>query len=148
VPTVSRFPRSLLGGLACAALLAARPTVAAAQAQAPAAPSLAPIVMALAAVLLLIPVAVWLLKRFGAGTMAPLAGLQVVGQLPLGAGQRVVVLAAGERWLLLGVTAGSITRLGSLAKPPADAALLNAAATPANFAALLARVTCGGPTAS
>jgi flagellar protein FliO/FliZ len=112
--------------------------MAAAQAQPPAPPSLLPIVLALAAVLAAIPVAVWLLKRLGAGGAAPMAGLQVVGQMPLGAGQRVVVLQAGERWLLLGVTGSNITRLGTLPRPAGDADNVGAA-TPAGFAALLAR---------
>ncbi len=100
-----------------------------------------PVVLALAAVLALIPVAVWLLKRFGAGTSAPVNGLQVVSQLPLGTGQRVVVLQAGDRWLLLGVTAGSITRLGSLPRPPAGAAAIDVAPiAPPSFASLLARI--------
>ena len=143
-----RSPAGLRRWPAVAALpLAAVP--AAALAQVPDAPSLLPIVVALAAVLILIPLAVWLLKRFGPAAAAPVAGLQVVGQMPLGAGQRVVVLQAGNRWLLLGVSAGSITRLGSLPQPPADAAALNAAAaTPASFAALLARLARGGPSGS
>jgi flagellar protein FliO/FliZ len=126
-----------------AALIATLPAAAQAQQQAPAAPSLMPIVTALAAVLALIPLAVWLLKRFGGHRVAPLAGLQVVGQLPLGTGQRVVVLQAGDRWLLLGVTAGTITRLGSLPKPPTEAAAADPNAA-AGFAALLARAARGG----
>jgi len=39
-----------------------------------------------------------------------------VAQLSLGARERVVVLEAGERWILLGVTAHGISRLGSVPK--------------------------------
>jgi flagellar protein FliO/FliZ len=99
---------------------------------APQGPSLLPLVLALVFVLALIPAAVWLLKRMGAGTATSAAGLRVVAQLPLGTRERLVVVEAGERWLLLGVTAASINRVGTLPKgtPPA-------APTAANFASLL-----------
>jgi flagellar protein FliO/FliZ len=130
-----------------AALLAAAPGNALAQAPAPATPSVMPIVMALAAVLALIPLALWLLKRFGGGNAAAVNGLQVISQLPLGTGQRVVVLQAGSRWLLLGVTGSSITRLGSLPKPPVDPNAASAAPiNPGSFAALLARASRGDRT--
>jgi flagellar protein FliO/FliZ len=134
-------PRRGLPLWGASALLAAPgAALAQAQAQSPPAPSLMPIAMALAAVLALIPVALWLLKRFGAVSAAQVDGLQVVSQLPLGTGQRIVVLQAGNRWLLLGVTGGSITRLGSLPKPAVDANLASASPlAPTSFAALLVR---------
>jgi len=101
-------------------------------------PSVLPMLLALAAVVALIPIAIWLLKKFG-GTQpaaAQSAGLKVVTQLALGPRERVVVLEAGDRWLLLGVTATSIQRIGTLPKgamPPSAAP----------FAALLARATPG-----
>ncbi len=136
--------RALGRPLLWTAAFAAFATPAAAQSPSPAAPSAMPIVMALAAVLTLIPVAIWLLKRLGGGATAQASGLQVVGQMPLGAGQRVVVLQAGNRWLLLGVTGSSITRLGSLPKPPVDPnAVAAQAISPSSFAALLARAGRG-----
>ncbi len=112
------------------------PAVAQAQAQtaapAPQGPSLFPLVLALVFVLALIPVAIWVLKRMGAGTQAGAAGLRVVAQLPLGTRERIVVVEAGDRWLLLGVTASSINRVGTLPK-----GALPAAPAAANFASLL-----------
>lgn len=89
----------------------------------PAGPSLGPMLIALLLVLALIPVALWLLKRIGPMQNAPVAGLRVVAQLPLGPRERVVVLEAGDRWLLLGVTAAQIQRIGTLPKGelPVDA---------------------------
>ena len=91
-------------------------------------------VMALVVVLALIPLAMWLLKRMGGGVPGSAAGLRVVSQLPLGPRERIVIVEAGDRWLLLGVTAASINRVGTLPKgelPPAStpnfSALLNAA---------------------
>lgn len=96
-------------------------------------PSLLPLVLTLAFVLALIPVAVWMLKRLGGAHPAAAAGLRVVAQLPLGQRERLVVVEAGERWLILGVTASAISRVGTLPKgelPPAVPAA-------ASFASLL-----------
>jgi len=93
-------------------------------------PSLLPLVIVLVLVLALIPLAVWLLKRLGGGAPASVAGLRVIAQLPLGPRERVVIVEAGDRWLVLGVTAASINRIGTLPKGEAPA-------TPANFASLL-----------
>jgi flagellar protein FliO/FliZ len=80
-------------------------------------PSLVPMLVALAFVLALIPVSMWVLKRLGGGAPSHAAGLRVVAQLPLGPRERIVVVEAGERRLLLGVTGASITRIGTLPKP-------------------------------
>jgi len=106
-----------------------------AHAQSPASegPSLLPLVLTLAFVLALIPVAVWMLKRLGAGNVSATAGMRVVAQLSIGQRERLVVVEAGERWLILGVTPSTINRIGTLPKgelPPLQA-------TGASFAALL-----------
>jgi flagellar protein FliO/FliZ len=82
-------------------------------------PSVLPTILALVLVLALIPVAVWLLKKFGAAqpATAQAAGLKVITQLALGPRERVVVIEAGDRWLLLGVTAAAINRIGTLPRP-------------------------------
>jgi flagellar protein FliO/FliZ len=98
------------------------------------------------AVLALIPLALWLLKRtpLGAGAGAFGGGtsglLRFVAALPLSPSQRIVTVEVGSgderRWLVLGVTAQSITTLHSMA-PQAEAPA-GAVATP-NFAQLFAR---------
>ena len=91
---------------------------------APTGPSLLPMLLVLVFVLALIPASMWLLKRLGAGSPAAAAGMKVVAQLPLGPRERLVVVEAGERWLVLGVTAASINRVGTLprgALPVGDA---------------------------
>lgn len=123
------------------ALVAALPASALAQSTSapPAAtstgPSLLPMVLVLFLVLALIPVSMWLLKRLGAGTPAAAAGMKVVGQLPLGPRERLVVVEAGERWLVLGVTAASISRVAALPKGTLPTA---GAAVTGGFAQLLA----------
>ncbi len=85
-------------------------------------PSLLPLILTLVFVLALIPVAVWMLKRMGAGGATSAAGLRVVAQVSLGQRERLVVVEAGERWLVLGVTPSSINRIGTLPKGELPAA--------------------------
>lgn len=101
-------------------------------------PSLLPMVLVLLFVLALIPISMWLLKRLGAGNAGATAGMKVVAQLPLGPRERLVVVEAGERWLLLGVTAASIQRVGTLPKGE-----LPMATPPAAFAQLLSAARRG-----
>src|SRR5262249_10115012 len=108
-------PRNDKGLLVGASLLLALGS-AHAQSPAPEGPSLLPLVLTFVFVLALIPVAVWMLKRVGAGNVSATAGMRVVAQLPLGQRERLVVVEAGERWLVLGVTASSINRVGTLPK--------------------------------
>ncbi|HUL63237.1 MAG TPA: flagellar biosynthetic protein FliO [Burkholderiaceae bacterium] len=110
-----------------------------AQAPSPEGPSLLPLVLTFVFILALIPVAVWMLKRLGAGNVSSTAGMRVVGQLPIGQRERLVVVEAGERWLILGVTPSTINRVGTLPKGelPPDG---NAGAS---FAALLTHARKG-----
>ena len=101
-----------------------------------------------AAIVVLIPAALWLLKRTPAGgAAAGVAGLRSVGALPLSPTQRIVAVEVGSgdarRWLVLGVTAQSITTLHTMA--PQDGALPAASSsTPfgghLSFAQLLGRL--------
>lgn len=101
-------------------------------------------------VLVLIPAALWLLKRSGlapAGMRGASAGPRLTGSLALGPQQRVVTVEVGEgderRWLVLGVTAQQITTLHTLTAPPlgAPAPLPRSGASqpPAGFSQLLAK---------
>jgi flagellar protein FliO/FliZ len=117
---VSPYRRTLVVALAAFATTAQAQSSAAAQA--PQGPSLLPLVLTLVFVLALIPVAVWMLKRMGAGHVAGAGGLRVVAQLSLGQRERLVVVEAGERWLLLGVTPSAINRIGTLPKGELPAA--------------------------
>jgi flagellar protein FliO/FliZ len=92
------------------------------------------------AIVVLIPAALWLLKR------TPLAGagggaLRTVAVLPLSASQRIAIVEIGhgphKRWLVLGVSAQGIHRLATM-EPQAEAT--PGAQPPADFAQLLARL--------
>lgn len=130
--------RATLTTAALTALGLAAPALAQSASNPSAAPSLGPLLMLFVLVLALIPLALWLLKRIQPSQVAATAaGLRVVAQLPLGPRERVVVLEAGERWLLLGVTGTSIQRIGTLPKSD-DEADLPAQANA--FAAILQRI--------
>jgi flagellar protein FliO/FliZ len=97
------------------------------------------------AVVLLIPLALWLLKRTPLGGGSAGGPLRHVAALPLSASQRVAIVEVGSgaarRWLVLGVSPQAIQTLHTM-EPQADAP--TAGAEPgASFAQLLARVKRG-----
>jgi flagellar protein FliO/FliZ len=71
------------------------------------------------AIIAMIPVALWLLKRTPMGGAGAGQGLlRSVAALPLSTSQRIVTIEVGQgdarRWLVLGVTAQSITTLHTM----------------------------------
>jgi flagellar protein FliO/FliZ len=60
-------------------------------------------------------------RRGGSGFRA--GRLNVLSQLALGREQRLLLVEAGERYFLLGVTAGQITTLAELSREEAEACL-------------------------
>jgi flagellar protein FliO/FliZ len=94
------------------------------------------------AIIAAIPLALWLLKRTPMGGTAGQGVVRVVAALPLSTSQRVVTVEVGEgearRWLVLGVTPGSITTLHTM-EPQADAPASATPPMPA-FAQLLGKL--------
>ncbi len=92
------------------------------------------------AIIAMIPVALWLLKRTPMGAAGGQGLLRSVAVLPLSASQRIVTIEVGQgddrRWLVLGVTAGSITTLHTMA-PQGDVPVAAASASFAPFAQML-----------
>ncbi|NRF68507.1 flagellar biosynthetic protein FliO [Aquincola sp. S2] len=103
---------------------------------------------AFVAILVLIPVALWLLKRTPIGAAASQGPMRLVAALPLGPNQRLltVEVGAGEerRWLVLGVTPGGINTLHTMG-PQADLPAASTAALP--FAQFLNRARGAAPIA-
>lgn len=60
----------------------------------------------------------WLLKRIGPNRRAGTQHLRVVASTPVGQRERVVIVEVADRWLVLGVGGGQVTRLDTL-EPPA-----------------------------
>ena len=88
------------------------------------------------AIVVLIPLALWLLKRTPLGGSAAAGVLRVVAQLPTAPNQRLMVVEVGQgddrRWLVLGASAQSITTLHVM--PPQAEPV-----APASFAKLLSK---------
>ena len=97
------------------------------------------------AIVVLIPLALWLLKRTPLGGMSGAGPLRAVAMLPLSASQRVAIVEVGRgaarRWLVLGVTPQAIQTLHTM-EPQPDAPA-DPAEPAANFAQLLARLKRG-----
>lgn len=94
------------------------------------------------AIIAIIPAALWLLKRTPMGGGAAQGVMRSVAMLPLSPSQRIVTVEVGQgdqrQWLVLGVTASSITTLHTMA-PQGE--LPGAAAAPVPpFAQLLAKL--------
>jgi flagellar protein FliO/FliZ len=74
------------------------------------------------AILVLIPLALWALKRTPMGRVAQAGHLRQVATLALSPNQRLVTVEVGQgddkRWLVLGVTGHSITTLHTLPPQP------------------------------
>ena len=94
------------------------------------------------AIIAMIPCALWLLKRTPMGGGAGQGVMRSVAALPLSANQRIVTVEVGQgderRWLVLGVTAQSITTLHTMA-PQADPDSEPAQPPAPAFAQLLSR---------
>jgi|GEM_PF-2225774 len=111
-------------------------------------PSFAPMGLALVAVLGAMAAVLWLLRRMGLaprGTDGRL--LRIVSQLSLGPRERVLIVEAGDRWLVLGVGSAGIARLGTLPRGQAAAdgmAAAGPAGAAASFQNLLERLRKGG----
>ena len=100
------------------------------------------------AIIAMIPAALWLLKRTPMGGGASNGQLRSIAALPLSASQRIVTVEVGQgdarRWLVLGVTAQSITTLHTMepqGEPlPVRAEVSKPLATGAAFAQLLSKL--------
>ncbi|MBL8363003.1 MAG: flagellar biosynthetic protein FliO [Rubrivivax sp.] len=97
-----------------------------------------------ALVVVAIPLALWMFRRSGAGARMAAASMKAVGALPLSASQKLVTVEVGQgderRWLVLGVTPGSINLLYTLS-PHDDPSAAPSPVTPAEgFAQLLSRL--------
>ncbi|OUS04050.1 flagellar biosynthetic protein FliO [Gammaproteobacteria bacterium 54_18_T64] len=106
------------------------------------------LVSGLGLVLLSIAALAWLLKRINRLPNRDLKNLELVASLSVGQRERIVIVRAGSRELVLGVAPGHISRLGELSLPAATVDKPEASApTPADsseqetaFSTLIAKV--------
>jgi flagellar protein FliO/FliZ len=69
------------------------------------------VISGLLLVLLIIIMLSWLVKRMQGANLSSSKGFQSIASITLGPKERVMLLKVGERYLLMGVGAGSITLL-------------------------------------
>jgi flagellar protein FliO/FliZ len=106
--------------------------------------SLLPSLLAFIAVIAMIPLALWLMKRGQALRPRASGPLTLVAGLSMGPRERIAVVQAGGRYLVVGVTAQSINVLGTLDSwPGTDEQQQGTAAPAAQAASLFARVLRG-----
>jgi flagellar protein FliO/FliZ len=105
--------------------------------------SLLPSLLAFIAVIAMIPLALWLMKRGQALRPRASGPLAVVAGLSMGPRERVAVIQAGGRYLVVGVTAQSINVLATLDEWPGQDAQAPGAAAGLPGASLFARVLRG-----
>jgi flagellar protein FliO/FliZ len=96
------------------------------------------------ALIAMIPLVLWLLKRTPLGGAGSGTGLKTLAVLPLSTSQRIVTVEVGHgdgrRWLVLGVTPGSIQTLHSMAPEEVPPGAATAGAPKVAFAELLGRL--------
>lgn len=115
-------------------LLALAPSVHAQTSAVPAA-GVGQMLFGLAVVLALVFGLAWIARRLGVPAAGHSPLLRQISALSVGPRERVVIVEAGESWLVLGITAQSIRTLHTLPKGEAPAAAANPFAN--SFAALL-----------
>ncbi|WP_110651088.1 flagellar biosynthetic protein FliO [Salinicola peritrichatus] len=74
--------------------------------------------VSLLVVIAIILLCAWLLKRIGPNRRAGTQHLRVVATTPVGQRERVVIVEVENRWLVLGVGGGQVTKLDTLEPPP------------------------------
>ena len=98
------------------------------------------------AIVAMIPLALWMLKRTPMGGAGGNGVMRSIASLPLSPSQRIVTVEVGigdeRRWLVLGVTAHSITTLHTMAPQTEPAAGVPPVLPP--FAQLLAKLRRDG----
>ena len=95
------------------------------------------------AIIVMIPLALWLLKRTPLGATTAQGVMRSIASLPISQNQRLVTVEVGQgddrRWLVLGVSAGSITTLHTL-PPQSELPADSSGSLAPGFAHLLARL--------
>ncbi|ABM61272.1 flagellar biosynthetic protein FliO [Halorhodospira halophila] len=79
--------------------------------------AIARVIVALLVVLAVIIGLAWLLRRFGGGAVGGTGQMRVLGSLPVGQRERVVLVQVGDTQLLLGVAPGRVQTLHVLETP-------------------------------
>ena len=94
------------------------------------------VILVLVLVLGLMVGAAWLLKRFNAAGMKAQGGIKIIGGVPVGSRERIMVVEVADQWIVVGVTSNNITALSTMPRqvlPPSQ----DAPGVPNHFASKL-----------
>jgi flagellar protein FliO/FliZ len=105
--------------------------------------SILPSLLAFVAVIAMIPLALWLMKRGQALRPRASGPLAVIAGLSMGPRERIAVVQAGDRYLVVGVTAQTINVLATLDTWPGQDVEAPGAAPGLPGASLFSRVLRG-----
>lgn len=95
--------------------------------------------VALAVVLAALFGFLWLLRRLAPGQVGGQGVVKVVGGVMLGTRERLVVVEVGGQWVLVGVAAGGVSHLHTMARPEGADTVADAF-PPASFAGKLSEL--------
>jgi len=62
------------------------------------------------------------IKKFGLRTLSPELPIRVIGSVSIGSNQRIMVIEAGESWIVLGVSPQQITTITTLPRQESSSA--------------------------
>jgi flagellar protein FliO/FliZ len=129
VSRISTIPATLRRLAGAGSLLAATCAVAAEPAakagESASAGSLLQVLFGLVVVLCLMGALAWLLKRHGGVRLNAAAPVRIVGGIPVGNREKILVVEVADQWIVVGVAPGRITTLATM--PRQDGASLGAA---------------------
>jgi len=106
--------------------------------------SLLQVIVGLVIVLLLLGAVVWVLRRMGSLRQQGPGAMRVLGAVPVGQRERVVLIEVAQTWLFVGVAPGSVNALHSMPKSNEVPATMPAPHGEPGFAYWLKRLTEGG----
>jgi len=115
-PPAQALPRRLLvaGGLLYSAFAVAAEPAAKAAESAATAGNLFQVLFGLVVVLGLMGGIAWLLKRHGGVRMNAAAPVKIVGGIPVGNREKILVVEVADQWIVVGVAPGRITTLATM----------------------------------
>lgn len=78
-----------------------------------------PSLVALALIVAGLPLAAWLMRRRPGALAGRSSALAIVAAVPVGVRERIALVRADRKWLVVGITGHTITTLAELDEPPA-----------------------------
>jgi flagellar protein FliO/FliZ len=90
-------------------------------------------IVGLVAVLVLMAVLTWVLKRVGLARVMGNSSVKVIGGVSVGGRERVLVVEAGDQWIVVGVSPGRVNALTTMPRQEVPTRAQGAAKTGPTF---------------